>query len=197
MASTSSRRRFLATLGGTGLAGLAGCVSGGLPWSESVDRTLYVGTYHWGFVLADDSGEERDQVVLDRNTRVRLVAFNTGAEQALEKLPDAVRNAIPDHHELEERNEGRMPVPRHGDFHEALEDANERYPDHSLAVMASGRNHMGGGMMLHAIALPHDATEPTTATLAASRQGDYTFSCMTACGYGHVYMDRAGALVVR
>lgn len=197
MAPGSSRRQFLASLGGAGLAGLAGCLSGGVPWNRAVDRTLYIGAYHWGFVLVDDGGEERDQVILDRGTAIRLVAFNTGAERALENLPDAVRNAIPDHHELEERNEGRIPPPQDGDFHEVLEEANERYPDHSLAVMASGRNHMGGGMMLHAIALPHDATEPTTATLTASRRGDYTLSCMTACGYGHVYMDRDGALVVR
>lgn len=196
MTATSNRREFLASIG-AGLAGLSGCLSEGLPGSGgSVDRTLYVGSYHWEFVLMDGSGKEQEQVVLDRGTSLRLITFNTGANQALETLPTSVREAIPEHHELEERNEGRIPPPRSGDRHELLEEANEQYPDHSVAVVPSGGNHMGGGMM-NPIALPHDATRPTTATSTVSQRGDYTLSCMTYRGYEHAYMDRDGALVVR
>lgn len=198
MTDALGRRTFLTSLSAAGLTGLSGCLSGSLPGSGgSVDRTLYVGAYHWGFVLLDDTGEKREQVALDRDTTVRLVAFNTGAAQALETLPASVRDAIPDHHELEARNEGRIPPPRNRDLHELLVEANERYPDHSVAVMPSGRNHVGSGMMLHPRSLPHDATRPTTATLTASRPGDYTLSCLTDCGYGHAYMDFDAALVVR
>lgn len=201
--ATIGRRRFLAALGASaGVAGLSGCVSGGPAGGRrSVDRTLYVGAYHWGFVLLDGSGTERDRVVLDRETSFRLVAFNTSAEEALETLPARVRDAVPDHHDLEARNEERVPPPRGRDLHEALEEANERYPDHSVALMPSGWNHMrggrGGGTMMHPIALPHTATRPATVTLTATQRGDYTFSCMTYCGYGHDYMDLDGGLVVR
>lgn len=200
---STSRRKFLTALGATaGATTLSGCLSGGLPGSGgSVDRTVFVGAYHWGFILLDEDGEERERMALDCGSSLRLVAFNTGAEQALETLPASVRNSIPDHHELEERNEGRISPPSSGDLHELLEEANEQYPDHSVAVMPSGGNHMGGGMgggmMMHPIGLPHDATRATTATLAASQRGDYTLSCLTYCGYGHAYMDLDGALVVR
>lgn len=93
----------------TGLTGLSGCLSGDLSRGGSPDRTLYVGSYHWGFILLDEGGEEREHVVIDRGTTIRLVAFNTNAQQVLETLPPSIQDAIPDHHELEERNEGRIP----------------------------------------------------------------------------------------
>ncbi|MDS0296840.1 MULTISPECIES: hypothetical protein [Haloferacaceae] len=50
MSSTVQRREFLTALG-AGTAGLSGCV-GNLPGSgDGVDRTIYVGGYHWGFVI--------------------------------------------------------------------------------------------------------------------------------------------------
>lgn len=195
----SGRRGFLTALGAA--AGLSGCLAGPSGRrGRAADRTLYVGSYHWGFVLLDENGDEHDRVVIDRDATVRLVAFDTGAERALDELPATVRDAVPGHHELEERNEDRMPSPRGGDMHEFLEAANERYPDHSVAVMPSGGNHVGGmwsGMMLHPLAVRHDARRPVTAILTAGRRGDYTISCTTYCGYGHPYMDLDGALVVR
>jgi hypothetical protein len=197
---TSRRRREFLLAASGAVAALSGCVSTGFPGSGGdADVTVYVGSYHWGFVLLDETGTERDEWTFDRDTVVDIVAFNTSAETALEALPSAVREGVPDHETLEARNENRIPAPTTGDFHDALEDANKRYPDHSLAVMPSGRNMGGGmgGMMLHPIPLPADATTPTTARLRASERGDYTLSCLTDCGYGHPYMERDGALVVR
>jgi hypothetical protein len=147
----------------------------------------------------DDTGTEHDRTVFDRGDSVKIVAFNTSAETALEKLPSAVREAIPDHETLEERNEERIPPPPNGDFHDVLDEANETYPDHSLAVMPLGRDmgHMGeSGMTLHPIPLPADATSTTTARLSASERGDYTPICHRECGYGHDYMYLDGAFVV-
>ena len=200
---STSRRGFTCTLGAAaGLAGLSGCLSGGLPGGGgSTDRTIYIGAYHWGFILLDEDGEEREQIVLNRDTSLRLVGFNTDAKRALETLPTAVRKSVPEHEALEERNKARIPLSSSDELHELLEEANKRYPVHSVVVMQSGRNHIGGGMWdgmtMHPIELLHDATRPTTATLSASQQGDYTLSCLTDCGYGHTYMDRDSALVVR
>jgi hypothetical protein len=197
---TSRRRRELLLAAGGAVAALSGCVSTEFPENGGdADVTVYVGSYHWGFVLLDETGTERDEWTFDRDTIVDVVAFNTSAETALDALPSAVHEGVPDHETLEERNENRMPSPPTGDFHDALEDGNERYPNHSLAVIPSGRNMGGGmgGMMLHPIPLPSDATTPTTARLRASERGDYTLSCLTDCGYGHPYMERDGALVVR
>ena len=216
MTSLPSRRQFLATLGASaGAVALAGCLGTGFPGgSPTPDRTVYVGAYHWGFVLLDEDGEERERFTFEPDATVLIVAFNTSAGGALAELPRAVRDAVPDHEALEERNEERVPPPSRG-MHEALEEANDRYPDHSLAVMPSGYNRgqgpmdgpwdggmkdggmMGGGMMLHPIALPHDAPRPTTAGVRATERGDYTLSCQTYCGYGHPFMDRDGAFVVR
>lgn len=195
MSPTVQRRKFLTTLG-AGLAGLAGCV-GNLPGSSGgVDRTIYVGAYHWGFIIVDESGEEQDRISLQRNDVLRVVSFNTLASQAVQSLPASIRDALPDHEALEERNEERIPAPADGDFHEFLEEANEQYPDHSLAIMPSGQVHMGGGMMMHPVSLPQNATRPIVRQLGATQRGDYTLSCLTYCGYGHPYMEIDGGIVV-
>ena len=196
MSPTVQRREFLTALG-AGIAGLAGCV-GNLPGtSGGVDRTIYVGAYHWGFIIVDESGEEQDRISLQRNDVLRVVSFNTLASQAVQSLPASIRDALPDHEALEERNEERIPAPADGDFHELLEEANEQYPDHSLAIMPSGQVHMGGGMMMHPVALPQNATRSIVRQLGATQRGDYTLSCLTYCGYGHPYMEIDGGIVIR
>ena len=205
-----SRRRFLRGAGAAlGATALAGCLGTRLPGSApEPDVTVYVGAYHWGFVLLDEGGDERERVVLDPGTALRLVAVNTEAHEAVAALPDAVRDAMPDHEALEARNEERIPEPPEGDLHDALAEANERYPDHSVAVMPAGSNEMPmgggygmggmrGGMMLHPVPLPHDAPRPTVAGLAATERGNYSLSCLTYCGYGHAFMELPGAIVVR
>jgi hypothetical protein len=195
MSPTVQRREFLTALG-AGIAGLAGCV-GNLPGSSGgVDRTIYVGAYHWGFIIVDESGEEQDRIRLQRNDVLRVVSFNTLASQAVQSLPASIRDVLPDHEALEERNEERIPAPADGDFHELLEEANEQYPDHSLAITPSGQVHMGGGMMMHPVALPQNATRPIIRQLGATQRGDYTLSCLTYCGYGHPYMEIDGGIVV-
>ncbi|MDF9748175.1 MULTISPECIES: hypothetical protein [Halobacteriales] len=195
MSPTVQRREFLTALG-AGIAGLAGCV-GNLPGtSGGVDRTIYVGAYHWGFIIVDESGEEQDRISLQRNDVLRVVSFNTLASQAVQSLPASIRDALPDHEALEERNEERIPAPADGDFHELLEEANEQYPDHSLAIMPSGQVHMGGGMMMHPVALPQNATRSIVRQLGATQRGDYTLSCLTYCGYGHPYMEIDGGIVI-
>ena len=196
MSPTVQRREFLTALG-AGLASLSGCV-GNLPGSSGgVDRTIYVGAYHWGFIIVDESGEEQDRISLQRNDVLRVVSFNTLASQAVQSLPASIRDALPDHEALEERNAERIPAPADGDFHELLEEANEQYPDHSLAIMPSGQVHMGGGMMMHPVALPQNATRPIVRQLGATQRGDYTLSCLTDCGYGHAYMEIDGGIVIR
>lgn len=198
-----SRRKFLTTVGASvGLTSLSGCLSTGLPGTGGrPDTTVFVGAYHWGFVIIDEDGNERDELVFDPGTQILLVGFNTSATGAVSQLPESVRSAVPEHESLEERNVGRIPNPPSGDMHEALEEANEQYPDHSLAVMPSGYNHMrggmDGGMMVHPIPLPQDAPQPATVGLTATARGDYTVTCLTYCGYGHPYMDRDGAFVVQ
>ena len=196
MSSTVQRRGFLMALG-AGVASLAGCV-GNLPGSGSgADRTIYVGAYHWGFIIVDESGEEQERVSLQRDDVLRVVSFNTLASEVVQSLPATIRDALPDHEALEERNKERIPPPSDGDFHELLEEANERYPDHSLAIMPSGQVHMGSGMMMmHPIALPHNDTSPVVRQLDATVRGDYTLSCLTYCGYGHPFMEIDGGIVV-
>lgn len=195
MTRPARRREVLAALG-AGIASLSGCI-GDLPGSGGgVDRTIYVGAYHWGFVMVDESGEELERLNVRRSDVLRLVAFDTGASGAVRSLPAAVREDLPDHEALEERNEERIPFPPDGDFHELLEEANEQYPDHSLAIMPSGQVHMGGGMMMHPVALSRSATAPVVRQVSATRRGDYTLSCLTYCGYGHPYMEIDGGIVV-
>lgn len=195
MPPTIQRRQFLAALG-AGVASLSGCV-GNLPGSgDDVDRTIFVGAYHWGFIIVDESGEELERVSLQRDDVLRVVSFNTLSSQAMQSLPSSIREALPDHEALEERNEERIPSPTDGDFHELLEEANEQYPDHSLAIVPSGQVHMGGGMMMNSVPLPQSATRPVVRHLGATRRGDYTLSCLTYCGYGHPYMEIDGGIVV-
>ncbi|WP_170864871.1 hypothetical protein [Halogranum amylolyticum] len=67
-------REFLITLG-AGIAGLSGCVGNLLGSDDGVDKTIYVGAYHWGFVIVDESGEKQDHISLRRNDLLRVVSF--------------------------------------------------------------------------------------------------------------------------
>jgi hypothetical protein len=60
--------------------------------------------------------------------------------------------------------------------------------------MPSGQVHMGGGMMMHPVTLPQNATRPVVRQLGATQRGDYTVSCLTYCGYGHSFMEIDGGL---
>lgn len=200
-----TRRRFIAGAGAAAF-GLAGCLGTGIGGSGgSPDRTAYAGAYHWGFVLLDEAGEEHEQLVVEAGTRLRLVAVNTEAHEAVDALPGPVRTALPGHGALEERNAERIPAPPSGDLHDALEAANERYPDHSVAVRAAGADHMpgggmgggmDGGMMLPSVPLPHEASRPAEVDLVADERGEYTLDCLIYCGYGHPYMELEGGFVV-
>lgn len=203
MVQRSSRRNFLAGVGGATLAGLAGCTAASLPiGAREPDRTLYVGAYHWGFILLDEDGTERERVEIEAGSTVQFVAFGAGAEEAIATLPDAVQAAFPGHEALEARNEETIPAPNEEYLHDALEDAEERYPDHSLAIVPAEMDQMHDGMMggmmgNRGMALPHDGSEPTVRTLTADQRGYFTLNCAAYCGYGHRYMDKEGAIVVR
>ncbi|QLG62280.1 cupredoxin domain-containing protein [Halorarum salinum] len=199
MVSTANetRRSFLASVGAASLAGLAGCTSVRFPGTPiGVQRTVYIGSFHWGFVLLREDGQEIEQLRLNRGTTVRLVAFNVNAA-ATERLPRSIRDALPEHEALEERNEGAIPEPSGGDLHELLEVANERNPHHGLAVMpATHGPGMMSGMMLHPVGLPADAGAPVEVTRSATVRGEFSLLCTVYCGYGHPYMNKPSAIVV-
>lgn len=201
-----TRREFLAGIGAVTLTGLAGCSSRAIPGiNDEPDRTLYVGAYHWGFILLDETGEELDRVELEAGSNVKFVGFGAGADEAIAKLPAAVREAFPGHEALEARNAERIPAPSEDYLHHALEDAEERYPDHSLAIIPAEMDQMhcgmmggSGGMMGNrGMPLPHDATKPTVTTLTADQRGYFTLYCGVYCGYGHQYMSEDGVIAVR
>ncbi len=56
---------------------------------------------------------------------------------------------------------------------------------------------MGGGMMMHSVALPQNAIRSIVRQFGATQRGDYTLSCLTYCGYGHPYMEIDGGIVIR
>ncbi|MFB6132597.1 MAG: hypothetical protein ABEJ44_04235 [Halanaeroarchaeum sp.] len=200
------------------LAGLAGCTTTALQaGGESADRTLYVGAYHWGFILLDEDGVERDQVTLDVGSTVEIVGFGLEADDAISTLPTAIQESLPDHETMEARNLDRIPAPSEAYLHEALEEAEERYPEHSLAIVPAGygRNDgrmmdggndggmMGGGMMdggmmgTRGMVLPQNASSPAVTRMVADRRGTFSLDCGAYCGYGHRYMNSPGAIVVQ
>lgn len=194
----STRRTFLASAGAASLAGIAGCTSVPFPGTPpgNVQKTAYVGSFHWGYILLDEDGEELERLRLDQGTTVRLVAFNVNAAAATERLPKPVRNALPGHEALEERNEGAIPEPSDGDLHELLEEANERYPHHSLAVMPATHGPGMGGMMAQPVSLRADARTPVEVTRTVTARGEFSFVCTVYCGYGHPYMYTPSAVIV-
>lgn len=196
--ANETRRSFLVSVGTFSLAGLAGCTSVRFPGTPNgAQRTVYIGSFHWGYVLLREDGQELEQLRLNRGTAVRLVAFNVNAAVATEHLPQPVRDALPEHEALEERNEGVIPQPSDGELHELLEVANERYPHHSLAVMpATHGPGMMSGMTLHPVGLPADARTPIEVTRTATAPGEFSLLCTVYCGYGHPYMNRPSAIVV-
>lgn len=142
----TTRRETLALLGGAMLAGSAtGGVSARTTDRDSIratdarqDRTVraYVGSYHWGYFLLDENGEELDQLELSTGDELRLTAFNVESDDAIAELPGPVRGSIPSADERARRNDESIPVPQGVDLEELHEAAEAVYPDHSLAVVA-------------------------------------------------------------
>lgn len=202
MAANRFRREFLAGVGGLALTGLAGC-TGVAQRIQRVDRTLYVGAYHWGFILLDEHGVEQERVSLERGTNVKFVGFSLEAHEAVESLPSAVREELPSHEQLEARNRDRIPAPSEEYLHEALEAAEAQYPTHSFVVVPAGGGHMNGGMMdggmmgRRGLELSQEATEPVETVLTAGQRGRYSIDCGAYCGYGHRYMEKPGVIVVQ
>lgn len=212
-------------LGGVTLAGLAGCTTSALEGGDSADRTLYVGAYHWGFILLDEDGVERDQVTLDVGSTVEIVGFGLEAEAAISSLPTAVQESLPDHETMEARNLDRIPAPNEAYLHDALEEAEEHYPDHSLVIVPAGYGGNDGGMMdggndggmmdggndggmmnggngggmmgTRGMVLTQDASNPSVTRLVADRRGTFSLDCGAYCGYGHRYMNSPGVIAVQ
>lgn len=207
MAPSHTRRSFLTGVGVASIAALAGCTSSAFPWTgETVDRTLYVGAYHWGFILLDEDGVERENIVLEQGSTVEIVGFGLESDAAVASLPAHIRETLPDHETLEERNVDQIPAPNEEFLHDALEEAEELYPDHSLVVVPGYRRRSGGmmdggmmdgGMMgERGLSLLHDDSEARTMRLFADREGIYSMYCGIYCGYGHRYMVKSGVFSV-
>lgn len=132
-----TRRTALALLGSTMLVGSArgGVVAQTSPGQQARTVRGYVGSYHWGYFLLDESGREIDQLSLSVGDELRLTAFNVEADEAIEDLPDAVRAGIPSSDERSRRNDQSIPAPQGVDLEELHEAAELSYPDHSLAVL--------------------------------------------------------------
>lgn len=202
MKQVGTRREFLAGAGAVTVTGLAGCTSA-LPGSGSgPDRTLYVGAYHWGFIVLDETGTEQEQITIDRGSTVEIVGFGVEAHEAVESLPSEIQEALPSHEQLESRNAERIPAPSEEYLHAALEDAEANYPGHSIAIVPAGAENQGGmmdgGMMgSRGLYLSQEATEPVVQTLSADRTGVFSIDCGSYCGYGHQYMNAPGIIAVQ
>ncbi|WP_440988385.1 hypothetical protein [Haloarchaeobius baliensis] len=108
----------------------------------------FVGSYHWGYFVLDESGTERDRLTLSSGDELRLTLFNVEAEAAVDALPQAVRTNILSEADRARRNDQAIPVPR-GTSLETLHDAAEAaYPDHGLVILRDeylGRRSAGPG----------------------------------------------------
>ena len=204
MTRSLTRRAFLAATTGTAV-GLAGCLSaapGSRQSAPSPDRSLFVGAFHWGFVVLTGDGTRHPSVTVSEGDVIQFVAFNMEAETAISRLPQVVRTHLPDHEALEAANDADIPPPPNGTLAQKRAEANAEYPDHSVALVPSGGMMSGGGMgrggmLFHPLFLAHDATTPVEATFETPVAEEYSLECLTYCGYGHPYMDLDDALAVR
>lgn len=149
------------TLALTGAAALAGC-SGTTPRTGTSSREkppqenqqaadaqqrdtvrAFVGSYHWGYFVLDENGDEREQLSLSPGDELRLTLFNVEATDAVQALPRAVRRNVPSSAERAQRNEQAIPVPRGTSLETLHEAAEAAYPDHSLVVLDD--DSLGGG----------------------------------------------------
>ena len=106
----------------------------------------FVGSYHWGYFVLDETGAELEQLTLSSGDELRLTLFNVEADAAIDSLPRRVRRNIPTSDERARRNEQAIPVPD-GTTLDTLHDAAEvAYPDHSLVILSDEymRSNPGG-----------------------------------------------------
>ena len=122
-----TRRHVIALTGGTAATALAGCLGGdtdsaGDDADEQTDvvaeRDAYVVTYHWGYAVFDEHGDELDLLEVEPNTEVTIHAVNDHASDAFESLPDPVAAQLEDFDALgrtkQHVEEGEIPEPDEG-----------------------------------------------------------------------------------
>ena len=138
-----TRRRALTLASGVATVGLAGCVARGSDGPDpaetdqvAVDATYeaYVVTYHWGFAVYDENGEEFDSIEIERNTEVTLHLVNDHYEDTvLEELPDPVVDELEAFDALGRTKakveEGEIPEPDHKTIEAAYDRAHGRGGD--------------------------------------------------------------------
>ncbi|MDS0301310.1 hypothetical protein NDI76_21485 [Halogeometricum sp. S1BR25-6] len=119
-------------------------------------------------------------------------------DRAVERLPTAVREAILEHEELDERNEETILPPDTGNFHEVLEAANEQYrpqPRRDAIGTEYGIWDGWGDAFTDSPAGERDDAHDGSNHCVSARKFHAQLS--QSCGYGHPYMELDGALVVR
>lgn len=133
-----TRRETLALLGGAAFIGSTGVGTAVRASAERQPRTVraFVGSYHWGYFVLDEAGEELDRLTLSTGDELRLTAFNVESDDAVAELPSPVQEGIPDSDERAQRNERAIPAPSGTNLEALHEAAEETYPDHSLAILA-------------------------------------------------------------
>ncbi|MCU4752361.1 hypothetical protein OB919_10240 [Halobacteria archaeon AArc-curdl1] len=141
-----SRRRMLTLSGGAATVALAGCLGGdeddpGVTDDHGdedhtgveAEREAYVVTYHWGYAVFDEHGDELDQIEIAPGTELTIHAVNDHAYDAFEALPDPVAEQLDDFDALartEEKVEaGEFPEPEDATVEGVYDEAHGRGGD--------------------------------------------------------------------
>jgi hypothetical protein len=159
---------------------------------EAVDLeiTAYVVSYHWGWAVFDEDGNELDALNVPVGTTVELVAVNDHATMAINQLPAPVAETIRGiswhdraHHAV---MEGRIPDPEDEEgitMSEALKAAHDGHSHHGPA---QDHGLMVTGVGVQAFLDAH-AHEPERLVFTVNREGAFEFRCTEECGFGHDY----------
>lgn len=171
------------------------------------DTTAYVLAYHWGFALFDEQGQELDTLQVQQGERVRIVAVNDHAFDAINTLPDPVANAMLtiDLHArarediraglLRDPEEYGTTVERELAFVEddargaGGHDHGGHYirDEHQYIIVDTYMDHglLVTGYNVRINRIPSDAREPSSVVFTANREGSFRFECTVTCGFGH------------
>ncbi len=146
-------------------------------------KTFNIITYHWGYALYDEDWNEIEQIVVERGTRVRLVA-----------IPDHLLSS-----EIQSQFDPRVISTGIGEYQPgdpkilALieEEHTNLNTDHGVFI---GPLNVDLRPKEHALTLEEaiDSVEFTTDAI-----GTFSISCSIFCGMGHPYMTLDGAFVVK
>jgi len=160
------------------------------------EKVFIIVGYHWGFALYDSNYNEIDQIVVNKGDTVKVyfISARSLSEEFYSQLEQrAIQNGVGGISGDELRAKIDEAISS------GLVDHGLQITEFSVFISTNTKNFSGKAKTLKEFFQIEDknAIEQQSVTFKADKTGSFNIQCFVVCGYGHAYMIRENAIVVK